>query len=67
MPKWALAITGVVVCGLMTTLCGLLVYIFVGLEKKVEEMGDKFDRMSTQIVLLQAQVETQGKICRFPK
>ena len=67
MPKWAIVIGSGVICSLMAVSSGLIVYVFTSLSSKVDKMGESFDGLRTQVVLLQAQVDTQSKFCRFTK
>lgn len=66
MPKWAVAIGGLIICSLCTLCTALLAHIFINLSNQVDHMSSEFGRLASQVTALQAQVDTQSRLCRFP-
>lgn len=64
---WAVTIGAAMICTLATATTGMGVYIFNGMAGRLETIEKATIELRQQVVVLQAQMDTQSKICRFPK
>jgi len=66
-PQWVFAVCATIIGGLFVSTMGLVVYVFTSLSVKVDKLESSVFTMSQALVVLQAQVDTQGNLCRFTK
>lgn len=65
-PRWAIGFILTFLGFTVTVAGGLGTYIFTSVVAKVDRTEEVVSRMSQQMAVMQIQIDTQAKFCRFP-
>jgi len=61
MPKWIWPVVGVIIMSLGGTTSGLLVFIFLRMDGRVEKMSDEFYSLRQKVAEIDAKLDTYSK------